>query len=669
MALGIIRTKRFLELNDKKILVAAIVIYLAIFSFFSFWKYGNFLYNALDLAIYHQVFYNSALGNFFDFSIHPHSYLGDHFEIILLVLLPFYLVSKNPLTLLTLQTVLVALAAWPLYLISRLYLGKILSLIVVLAYFLNPLVQNSNLFEFHLLIFSLPLLFFTLYFYLKKNFLLFILSALFSLLIREDIALIIFMFGFLALFEKREKKWILWPTILGFGYFLIALKLIGLAGQNENYKFLHYYSWLGDTFPEMIKNFFFHPVLVLKKIFTLSNLIFLIGLLFPCGFLSLLKPKYLIPGLLIFMQILLSGFSSALTLEVHYLAPLIPFLFAASIFALTWLLSPEKNNSKFKKIFQKEKNLWIVIILLAILYSSLTLGPVIPVLNKIVKNEKPPLLDQKRELIQEIDKNQTVISSYDFLSQLSGREKLYSLHYVFLDRQQYSTKKYPLPEKIDYLLLDFEDLVNFQIQFEKYSFYQEEYPAGAERLRRLLEEKKLGLVKIYDSLALYKSGEDDILELYKILSSPPSLFRSENIVLNKKIKFLGWELIKPLKNTDYQSVSLAFFWQNLAKIDQNYQLKIILTDEAGNNLFEKIYPLAYGLYPTTEWQLDEIIQTNYYFLFPKADWQEASQLKIVLVEPEGYFTLDGLRSVKPVIREVNTLEEIEIAVPDINSQI
>ena len=57
----------------------SIVIYSILWLVIVFWKYNNFLYDALDLGIYAQVFWNTSYGRWFQMSVHPQSYLGDHF--------------------------------------------------------------------------------------------------------------------------------------------------------------------------------------------------------------------------------------------------------------------------------------------------------------------------------------------------------------------------------------------------------------------------------------------------------------------------------------------------------------------------------------------------------------------------------------------------------------
>src|SRR3989338_3432234 len=101
------------------LLSAGILIYVAVFTYLSFWKYDNFLYNMLDLGIYSQVFESFRTGNLWYSSIQQSSYLGDHFEPFILALLPFYLLIPHPKTLLVLQTVFLSLPAIPIFFIAR----------------------------------------------------------------------------------------------------------------------------------------------------------------------------------------------------------------------------------------------------------------------------------------------------------------------------------------------------------------------------------------------------------------------------------------------------------------------------------------------------------------------------------------------------------------------
>ena len=166
----------------------ALILFVSLSFAGQFAKYQAFRYNGLDLAIYTQVFDESAHGRLFNFSIHPHSYLGDHVELLIIGLLPFYWLLQSPLTLLFLQTLALSLGAWPLYLFCRRRLNGRWSLGVALAYLFSPFIWNINFYEFHLLPFAIPLLLLAVLAYDRRRFNAFSLWIVLALLVREDVA-------------------------------------------------------------------------------------------------------------------------------------------------------------------------------------------------------------------------------------------------------------------------------------------------------------------------------------------------------------------------------------------------------------------------------------------------------------------------------------------------
>src|SRR3989338_9602525 len=108
-----------IESNHNLVLTSLLLFSGATWLMVAFWKYGLFLYNALDLAIYSQVFWNTSYGRWFEMSIHPQSYIGDHFEPLILLLTPIYSLWRDPRMLLILQTLAIQLAVIPIYLLAR----------------------------------------------------------------------------------------------------------------------------------------------------------------------------------------------------------------------------------------------------------------------------------------------------------------------------------------------------------------------------------------------------------------------------------------------------------------------------------------------------------------------------------------------------------------------
>ncbi len=656
------RFRNFCQKHPQIILGSAILIYIIIFSLISFWKYYNFAYNGIDLAIYNQVFWNTAQGRFFESSIQAGSYLGDHFEPLILLLLPFYLIFKSPLTLLVLQTIFLALGAIPIYLISKNLTKKTLvSCLLSLAYLLNPFVQNINLFEFHLLPFAIPLLLFAFYFYQKRKLLPFYLFIFLSLLAREDVALVVFMFGILTLIDyfrtKPDRpinyllKWVFPLLLLSIIWFISVLKVIDYFNAG-NYKYLVYYSWLGNNFFDLIKNFFLHPLLVARRVLNLYNLVFLIGLLLPFGFLPILKPRYLILLLPPLLQTVLGMGGSEGVLETHYVSLFLPALFLGLIFVIkdSWL---ELGTAR-------EKSLLIIsLFLAATLYSFAALGP-LPGSIRIILNRQPEETKIRNYFLNQIPPGAPVLSSYEFFPNLSSRQKLYPLHYVYLGKKQFGQGDYALPEDTQYLLIDFADIISFDFQFKKQPGYQKYLASAPDRLREILTQKNFGLVEMIDTLALFKKNYLAEKNFSEIRSSPYPPNHPEEINLDNQIKFLGFDketLTKKIDNTNLTISNYNFSWQALDQPTSDYQIKITAFDQANRPLGSKYYPLAYGIYPASRWRRGEIVQTNYWFWLPSG----TQKIKISLVKLEGGIELDDLRQAINVIdRETILGAPIEI---------
>jgi len=633
--------------HSKKILWLAIIIYIiVIFGLLSF-KYHSFGYNAIDLGIYNQVFFNSAQGQLFELSLHPHLYLGDHFELFIILLLPFYMILQSPLMLLFLQTAFIALSAWPLYLIARQKLGKPLSLLICLAFLLNPFILNANFFEFHILPFAIFLLLFAFYFYLRDKYIAYLIFIFLSLTIREDVAFVVIMLGILALIDRKKIHWIIVPIILGAGWFAAAYQLTGYFNESGGYKFISLYGWLGDTPGQVIKNFFLQPWLVIKQIFSLNNLFLLIGLTIPLAGLPWLKIKYLLPALLVLGQLILFRVSSTIVLQTHYSILIIPFLFIAAVFALHDLQNRKETSRSIKTFISKQKPLLITILIVAIIYSFFTFSPVLGSVKNLFQHDNQSIfVAEKNKTNQLIESSDAVLASYEFLPALSSREYFYSLHYTFLGKQQFSDKDFIIPENINKLVINFNDFIIYYLQSQNISVYQRQYSSGASRINELINQNNLCLEKIIDDIALYNQDCSSDIKLVREIENLDNDTKQYDTSPTSPIKLLGWIRVE----TDSENtIPISFYWQNNIQLDNDYQLNLIIKDELGKTVYQKMYPLGYGLYPTSQWPLNKIIETNYWFLIPQPYSLQNHHLYFQVVTIKGYMGLNSLRSAAPVI--------------------
>ena len=630
-----------------------IMAYFIGFSLICLWKYFNFGYDGLDLAIFNQVFYNSAQGDLFQFTIHPNSYLGDHLDLIIILLLPFYYLFQHPISLLVLQSLILALCAWPLFLIAKKILSVPWSLFIAFCWLLNPFVQNINLFEFHTLTCAIFLLFWAFYYYQKNNFFAFLTFCVLALLVREDVALVVFMFAVIALFEKKAKKWIIWPALISAVWFTLALKIIDYFTPAGNYKFLYYYSWLGNNFTEMAINSFLHPLKVIKHSLTANNILFTAIIFMPFGFINLVKPKYLLLCLPIYLQIVL-GYqgNSVLALKLHYGSLFLPALFISLIFSLSLLNKPNRQK-KIANHLQKNPGLVFIILLIAVIYSSLTLGPLLGLAKTPPATE---IIKLKNKFLQSVQPTASLIASYEFLTNLSSREKIYGLNYVFIGKKQFTDINYQPPADTQAMLVDFDDLLTFGIQFPNSQQWRQIYHLGDNNLRRIIKEFSFKATKVADSLVLFERSQGQGINLYQTADQFNEIQNIKNINFGNGLKFVGWDLNSVDKNPAYKLLPISLYFKTDKKLTENYQLKLTLKNKNGQIVHSKLYALCYGLYPTSDWQPNEIVKSNYWFLLPQEYNINDQQIELELLNFKGYLTLDRLRSIELKITKEDIIE-------------
>lgn len=666
---SIAKTKNF----HVKVLFAMIFLYIVFFSGFSIWKYLTFQYNGLDLAILNQVFYNSSEGRFFEFSIHPQKYLGDHFTPIMFLFLPMYGVFQSPIFLLVLQSIMLGLAAIPLFLICKKKLSENWSLFVCLGYLLNPFAHNVNSYEFHLLSVSVFFLFWLYYFYQKKNFKFYLLFLLLSLLVREDVSLVVVMFSIVALIdqiiEKRKNKnfkfdlkWIITPLILGIAYFLLAMKISDIYSLNGKYKFLVYYSWLGSNFAEIIKNMFFHPLNVVWHLLKYGNFEFVLALLLPFFFIILLRPKNLLLAFLVFLQFVLAEQGAgALVFSTHYIVLFVPALFLAFIDSIDFVLKWDKQRN----IDLDLKIILFLALLTSFIYSSLALGILFGFGKKILLSEPDKNITQiKKYFVSLIPKEAKVASSYEFLPALSSRKNLYSLHYAFSGKTQYNFSDYSLPFDVEYLLFDFNDFLLYQFQMsDDFSFNQRQsnYFTGDERIRKLLENYQL--IDIFDTIALFKKGLPAENKLF-VLTNEQDL--AGKITEMKNIQEKISQVSISNKKFANQSFPLLLRFQcQSGRFENNYRFNLLITDKNNKEVYKKTYPIAYGIYPTSKWNNEEIL-ASYFFYIPQKYLAQIKKNEMFIdffaVDQKGILILDKVRYALGYLESEKELKEIKIEV-------
>jgi len=336
---------------------AMILAYVLFFGTFTVLKHDAFRTTAYDLGNFDQAVWNTSQGRPFAMTNIEglENRLGTHVEPILLPISLLYLVWSDPRALLLLQTVVVAVGAWAVLLLGYWILDigywedagegsargrKVLVVVLAGAYLMFPALQSANVFDFHAVALAPAFFLFALYFLERERWGAFALFALLTMSCKEDMPLLVAMLGLYALLVRR--RWIagLATVAVAATWFLVAVGWIMPHFDTQSVSPLaNRYDYLGDGPIEMAGSLLTRPGLVLEQALTADNGLYLLKLLAPMAFLSLLAPQVLFMALPPLAVNLLSTDNLMHQLEgFHYGVTLVPVVVAAAVYGAGWLL-------------------------------------------------------------------------------------------------------------------------------------------------------------------------------------------------------------------------------------------------------------------------------------------------------------------------------------------
>ncbi|MBI4415040.1 MAG: DUF2079 domain-containing protein [Candidatus Kerfeldbacteria bacterium] len=630
--------------QDRTVAIASVIaggMFAVVLIFFAIAKLTSFSYNALDLGIFSQVINGLANGRWFAFTIHPHSYLGDHFDLFLVVLAPVFAVARTPATLVVLQILAITLSIWPLLLLARRHLPASWQWIVILVFVLSPSLHNVALFEFHELPFAIPLLLVAILMYEQRRFGWYCFLLVITMAIREDLGLVVLGMGVLALVERRSFRWSVVPMFVGLVWFIFATAMTGYF-NGEQYKFLSYYGWLGATPQEVLRNALLQPWRVILKILRLQNLAFLAAILLQFSALPLFAIRRLVPAVFVLAALLLTGIGAdALTLFTHYPALMLPFLFWAFLLGLQRMI--QSDFHRIRRYIENPRSLSALLLVVVAVYWFFTFSPLRPAgFARLSQARSDPLTAAYQELVKEVPADVPVAASFASLPFLSIRDSLYSVHYAFRGKRQLSQTPYALPDNTDWILYDGRDFLFYTLQYQQDSVL---FNGGDDRLRALLG-RGFRLVDSIDSLLLYtkKDGLENT-QLYSVgtLSGRPfadnDAGRPIRLVAVDGQEETVQTATRMLAGAPRATIPVTLTWQTDRALDLSYHLRVEYMDSRGRVAAETRFPIGYGLFPTTEWPVNTPIRFHYDWLVPKIP-AGTYTVRLALASMKGYATLD-----------------------------
>jgi len=306
--------------------------------YFALLRHNTFHSKAWDLAIFAQLIDNFRHGVFFEANIRGVSNIfSDHFTPIIYIFSPLLYIWNDPSRLLlVVQAAFITLGVIPTFLIARKRTNSpTVGFCMGVVYLLLPTLQYMNIFDFHPVVLSIPLMLFAWHFWESRRFTLMYLFLFLTMLCHEQMWIVVGALGlYLALFERERIRGISLAVIGWGGFLCLVLWFFPMFRGGEEYFYVHRYAYLGNSMGEIIKSIVTKPQLWLPRLVSPQALMFIILMLLPVGFLPAWRPKYLLIILPTYFYSALSIESLQTSIFAQYAAPYVPFVIIASIYGL-----------------------------------------------------------------------------------------------------------------------------------------------------------------------------------------------------------------------------------------------------------------------------------------------------------------------------------------------
>ncbi|HNX90946.1 MAG TPA: DUF2079 domain-containing protein [Candidatus Omnitrophota bacterium] len=529
--------------------------------------------------------------------IHGHPYisiidkhfLGNHFNVIAFLFSPVFFIFRHPLTLLCLQTLCISLTSIPIYLIARKYFSWTLSSMLALAYFAFPSLLYIEMYEFHFETVSILPVALTFFFLLENKKIWAIIAAILAVLCKENIPLVVGAIGLYGLLFLRGRRLVgTFLLLIGiFSFFLITLKLQPLFTSNR-IGYVSHYSGYGKTFSDVFFNMATHPMDTLKELASTElKRSFFFKMFAPLLFLPVLRPDVLLIIAPTVIKNLLSNVPTTHEIFWHYTATMIPFMIISLIFALRTL-------SRMDILKQKLHIIMLVILIAELSCSFKFYKEAYTFFCSVTPATNTDIL--RHNAVKHIPKDASVISTFDFLPQLSMRKDIFVFYSVWRDtyRSQHPT---------DYAIVDFNDY-----------FIRKDICIYPEKISDIFTSYLTNT----DWNALYSCG--DIVVFAKGKASGSKLLRVIN-TMNTTISNSSFiQLDKSLELVNYKAtfenniMTLTFDWRKIKNPSSFYDMYFVISDGVNQQVFEK-HPVAYW-YNFHKLENNALLEETYKLVLP-----------------------------------------------------
>ncbi|MDD5556802.1 MAG: DUF2079 domain-containing protein [bacterium] len=586
-------------------------------------KYLNFGYNDHDLAVANQIMWNGLRGDLLETSIEGGNYLKLHAPFIYLLLLPAYALWQSPLMLLFTQVIFLALTAWPIHLFAKRETGRpVAALSFLVLYLLYPPVGYLALRPPNGLILAPLFLAWAYYFFRTGRYPLFLSSLALALSCREEVSFIAVTFGISALWEKRGWRWWAVPLAAGAGWFGVYYfwLLPHLRGGGMS-PYLIFYREVGGSPGGLLRTMATRPLHLAGVLLAPHRLGYLVKLFAPLAFTPLLSPGTLFlcaPNLFLNLA---SDRRDIADIALQYNALLIPFIFFAGIRGFTRLARALRPAAARRIALRSVLAVGVI--------ASWLLGPQLHLLSRTWKGAADCLpgddfrAPAKRALARMVPDGVPAATTFGFCSFLSNRKELDFLAWVLSGEIGSFRERHEPRSDIRYALIDLGDWITF-VWYSR--------PGTSEAaFRRYLADNQLGLVRVWDQVALYERGREDLLRLYETVEHDPGGREPPEPIARFGPLALRECEAATVRDGLGDQIVFTTSWEATAPVPDDLSMYIRVENAAGECAPAQPRSICHHLYPTPEWRTGETIRSRQFFAIPPRLPRGRYAVKLILI--------------------------------------
>lgn len=340
------------------ILAGIVAAYVIPFVWMNWGQYWNLRTPHGDTAMYEEHLWNLLHGKGFRSYLDQGLFLGEHIQVVHLLLIPIYVLYPSHLTLELCESLAIGSTAIPAYLIASRHsqsrrIGLWIAAAVLLYAPLHYLDIEIDHKSFRPIAFGVPAMLWAFQFVETKRWKLFALAAVIAIMSKEDYTLILGPLGLwiawnnwrlaqnknasTADVEEQESSRLGFTDSWMFGLFVAAVSAIYLLlavkviipwfRGGETVHYARYFSKFGETPTGILWGMLTKPGLLFSSLVTPLTVLYVLRTLAPLAFTPFLSPSRFLVGVPIFGLLLLNQLSLDPPSPVHHFhAPLVPVL-------------------------------------------------------------------------------------------------------------------------------------------------------------------------------------------------------------------------------------------------------------------------------------------------------------------------------------------------------